>query len=144
MLRCYEKGFEILGKVPESLRSSVTHFDQNRVEDIYRVEVEFKAETKHIPWLALTERDEAFAGAYPFCAELLPDVAHVKFQTLPDFRPQMELETALDHCHRAYGGILRAALLAHGGDADKVLQRVVGLTPSRALIEAGVLTCEHR
>jgi DNA relaxase NicK len=143
MLRCYEKGFEILGKVPESLRASVTHFDSNRVEDIYRVEVEFKAETKHIPWHALTDRDEAFAGAYPFCADLLPGVAHVKFQTLPDFGPQVEMETALDHCRRAYGAIIRAGLMAHGGDAEKVLQRITGTTPSRALIEAGILTCHH-
>ena len=143
MLRCYEKGFEMLTKVPESMRAAVTHINGSLVGEIYRVELELKAETKHIPWTALQGRDEVFAGAYPFCAELLPETAHVKLMTLPDFKPRAELETALDHCRRAYGGIIRAALLAHGGDLAKVIDRVASVEPSRALIEAGILTVEH-
>lgn len=143
MLRCYEKGFEMLQRVPESLRAGVTHIDGNAVAEMYRVELELKAESRFIPWTALNQRDEVFAGAYPFCAELLPGAAHVKLQALPDFRPRCELETALDHCRRAYGGIIRAALMAHGGDVAKVLERVSATEPSRALIEAGVLTVAH-
>jgi DNA relaxase NicK len=143
MLRCYEKGFEMLRRVPECIRSTVTHIDGSQVESIYRVELELKAETKFIPWTALMARDEVFAGAYPFCAELLPDAAHIKLQTLPDFKPRADLETALDHCRRAYGGIIRAALLAHDGDLAKVLERVSSPEPSRALIEAGILTVQH-
>lgn len=143
MLRCYEKGFEILTKVPESIRSTVTHIEGNRVEEIYRVELELKNVDKHIPWTAFLARDEVFAAAYPFCAELLPGVEHVKLQTMPDFKPLVELETKLDHCRRAYGAILRTAILAHGGDAAKVMERIVAESPSRALIDAGVLTIEH-
>jgi DNA relaxase NicK len=143
MLRCYEKGWEMLTRVPESIRSNVTHIEGNRVGEIYRVELELKAETKHIPWTALLQRDEVFAAAYPFCAELLPNAGHVRLQALPDFRPRAELETALDHCRRAYGGIIRAALMAHGGDVSKVLERVASEKPSRALIDAGILTVEH-
>jgi phage replication initiation protein len=143
MLRCYEKGFEMLTKVPESLRATVTHIDGHLVAEIYRVELELKAETKHIPWTALQGRDEVFAGAYPFCAELLPGAAHVKLQTLPDFGPRVALESAIDNCRRSYGAIIRAALLAHGGDGRKVLERLASETPSRALIEAGVLTVAH-
>lgn len=144
MLRCYEKGFELLQIVPESLRDHVTHIEGKEVGNIYRVECEFKAETKFIPWSAIGERDQVFAGAYPFCAELLPDVEDVrKLQTLPDFKPRADLETALDHCRRAYGGIIRAALMAHNGDGSKVLERLASVEPSRALIEAGILTCDH-
>lgn len=143
MLRCYEKGFEILSKVPESIRATVTHLEGNRVEEIYRVELELKNVERHIPWTAIMARDEVFAGAYPFCAELLPGVEHVKLQAMPDFKPLVELETKLDHCRRAYGAILRTAVLAHGGDASKVLERILAESPSRALIEAGVLTIEH-
>lgn len=143
MLRCYEKGYEMLTRVPESWRATVTHIEGNAVGEIYRVELELKAETKFIPWSAIGQRDEVFAGAYPFCAELLPEAQHVKLMTLPDFRPRCDLETALDHCRRAYGGILRAAVLAHGGDVAKVLERVSGPEPSRALIEAGILTVAH-
>lgn len=143
MLRCYEKGFEMLSQVPESMRRTVTHINGEQVEKIYRVEVEFKANDKIIPWPSLTGRDEVFVGAYPFCAELLPGVQVKKFPSMPDFNPLVKLETSLDHCRRAYGGILRAAVLAHGGDVEKVFNRILSREPSRALIEAGVLTVEH-
>lgn len=156
MLRCYEKGFEILQKVPETMRRTVTGFanptcpdaSMANVEDIYRVEVEFKNETKFIPWFCVNgRRDEAFAGAYPFCAELLGRVSGYRMNTLPDFAPRATLETSLDHCRRAYGPILRAALMAHGGDEQamlRVMARVMAEQPSQALIDAGVLTVEHR
>lgn len=143
MLRCYEKGFEMLARVPESLRASVVEIQGAPVELIYRVELELKAETKFIAWSSIGARDEVFAGAYPFCAALLPGVAHVKLQTLPDFKPKCDLEAGLDHCRRAYGSIIRTALMAHGGDVAKVLERISSESPSRALIEAGVLTCSH-
>jgi phage replication initiation protein len=146
MLRCYEKGFEILSQVPESLRASVTHIEGNRVEEIYRVELELKNVDKHIPWTAFLARDEIFAAAYPFCASLMPGVDHIKLQTLPDFKPRADMETKLDHCRRAYGAILRTGVLAHGGDQAaklKVLERICSDQPSRALIESGVLTVEH-
>lgn len=143
MLRCYEKGLEMLTKLPESLRRDVTHIQGSVVEQIYRVELELKAETKYIPWTSITGRDEVFAGAYPFCAKLLPGVKEVVLEKLPDFKPIMALETSLDHCRRAYGPILRAALLAHGGDREKVFSRVLSELPSRALIDAGVLTVSH-
>lgn len=155
MLRCYQKGFEILTKVPESIRNSVTGFANPtspdaswaKVEDIYRVEVEFKNETKFIPWFCVnSKRDETFAGAYPFCAELLGRVGGYKMQTLPDFAPVATLETALDHCRRAYGPILRTALMAHGGDQAamlRVMDRILSDQPSHALVDAGVLTVEH-
>jgi DNA relaxase NicK len=143
MLRCYEKGFEMLTKVPESIRATVIEINGHRVEQIYRVELELKAESKRIHWGALVERDQVFAAAYPFCASLLPGCDHVKLEALPDLVPQLELEASLDHCRRAYGAIIRTALLAHDGDAIKVLERIAGTEPSRALIEAGVLTCSH-
>jgi hypothetical protein len=33
--------------------------------------------------------------------------------------------------------------MAHGGDESKVMKRIMSETPSRALIEAGVLTVDH-
>jgi DNA relaxase NicK len=113
------------------------------VEDIYRVELELKAESKFIPWSAIGTRDEVFAGAYPFCADLLPGAPHIKLESIPEFRaPQMELEKALDHARRAYGGIVRIARMAYGDDR-KVLERISSEKPSQALIEAGVLTVTH-
>lgn len=143
MLRCYEKGFEMLTRVPQTWRASCSEINGRRIDQIYRVELELKPETKVIAWSAIGQRDEVFAGSYPFCADLLPGVAHVKLNPFPDLNPVLDLEASLDHCRTAYGGIIRAAILAHGGNVEKVLERISSMTPSRALIEAGVLTCDH-
>jgi len=146
MLRCYEKGFEMLQLVPEGLRRTVSHINGNLVENIYRVELELKPENKVIDWFAITQRDQVFAGAYPFCAELLPGVEHARLTPFPDLKPVMVLESAVDNLRRAYGATVRAAYEAYGGDLEareKVLDRIMSPTPSRALIEAGVLTCDH-
>ena len=52
-VRCYEKGFEVLNKcgIPENLKSACTHIEYNgvgkvKVDDLYRVEVEFKDRTR--------------------------------------------------------------------------------------------------
>jgi len=146
MLRCYEKGFETLLLVPESIRSNVTHIYENKVEDIYRVELELKAENKIIDWGSIGRRDQVFAGAYPFCAELLPGVEQVRLSPLPDLKPLMALAAGLDNCRRAYGAIIRAGVLAYGDSPEarqKVFEMIESPTPSRALIDAGVLTCSH-
>lgn len=141
-LRCYEKGFELIKDVP-FLKATATHIGDHKVEDIYRVELEMKDVDKVIPWEAINGRDEVFAGAYPFCAALLPGVPHWRMLGLPDLKPKAALETALNHCRVAYGPTLRAALMAFNGDASKLLERVLAETPSHALVEAGVLTVEH-
>lgn len=141
-LRCYEKGFELIKDVP-FLKATATHIGEHKIEDIYRVELELKDVDKLIPWEAIRGRDQVFAGAYPFCAALLPGVPHWRMLNLPDLKPIATLETALDHCRVAYGPTLRAALMAFNGDGSKLLQRVLSETPSHALVEAGVLTVEH-
>lgn len=141
-MRCYQKGFEMIKDVPQ-FKDKITHVNGHKVEEIYRVELELKAVDKEIPWEVIGRRDDVFAGAYPFCAALLPDAPHWVMKSLPDFKPQATLEASLNHCRVAYGSILRAAVLAHGGDVQKVMARVLAETPSQALIEAGVLTVDH-
>jgi DNA relaxase NicK len=141
-LRCYEKGFELIKDVPH-LKDSITHIGQHKIDEIYRVELELKDVDKLIPWEAIHGRDQVFAGAYPFCAALLPGVPHWRMLALPDFKPKACLDTALNHCRVAYGPTLRTALMAFNGDSAKLLERVLADTHSRALIDAGVLTVCH-
>lgn len=141
-MRCYEKGFEIIKDVPH-FRNTITHIQGSKVEDIYRVELELKAVDKPILWSAIGRRDEVFAGAYPFCAQLLPGVPHFVMPRLPETKSIMTLDAALNHCRVAYGAILRAALMAHDGDIQAVMSRVLAESPSQALIDAGVLTVSH-
>lgn len=145
-VRCYEKGFEMLAKIglPENLKASCTHLEYNgvgkvRVEDLYRCEVEFKDVDKVLPYTMLTDRDSYFAGANPFCASLLPDAPERRVMGLPDFNAKAALAVQLEHCRRAYGAIIRTAILAHG-DERAVLEMITANRPSDRLIAAGVLS----
>jgi phage replication initiation protein len=141
-LRCYEKGFELLKDVKKR-KDEITHIGGDRVEDIYRVEVEFKAVDKFIPWSAVLERDAFFGGAYPFCARVLDQAELRVMDSVPDIKAQVTLDNALENCRVSYGAILRTALDAFDGDREAVLSRVLALTQSDALIRAGVLTIAH-
>lgn len=138
-LRAYEKGFELASKYP----MEVTHIDGKRVEDIYRVEVEFKAENRPIPWETVERRDQYFAGAYPFCADVLPGVKPDILLRRPERAPQADLQAALANCRTQYGAVLYTALHAFEGDMTAVWDRVVGDHHSDSLLEAGVLLVQH-
>jgi len=153
-LRCYEKGWELLKSLPPNapfklntdIVIEVDHFGPVRAADLYRVELELKNVDKFIPWTAINRRDEVFASAYPFCAELLPDLPHFHIQAIPSFKPRAALAKALFNLSRSYGGTLKAAHLAYGGDDAALLQiakRVLAAEPSRHLVEKGVLTVDH-
>lgn len=139
--RAYEKGLELAAKVGHGLQ--VTHIDGKRVEDIYRCELELKAENRPIPWDVIERRDQYFAGAYPFCADVLPGVEADILMRRKERLPQMELAAALANCRTQYGAVLYTALHALGGDMTAVWDKVIGDHHSEPLLEAGVLLVDH-
>lgn len=142
--RGYEKGLELAGKSPAArLGMLVSHIDGKRVEDIYRCEVELKAENTTIPWEVIDRRDQYFAGAYPFCADVLPGVEADILQRRPERAPQNELAVALENCRIQFGQTLYTALRAYGGDMTTVWDKVVGDKHCQRLLEAGVLLVDH-
>lgn len=145
--RCYEKGWEMLSKLPEGFRSQVTAVEYNgQMVDpalLYRVEVELKSdEGIYIPWRALTDPDDYYAGACPFLASLLPKAAPVVIQKMPDFKPKLEAIAALEHCRLAYGGAMRAVIAAGLMTREELLDAVIGEKPSERLVRSGVMTLE--
>lgn len=142
LLRCYEKGFEQIKDVPH-FKDQITHIEGFKVEEIYRVELELKDVDKIICWEAIEGRDSVFAGAYPFCEEIMPDVPVWRMLTLPNLKPEMTIARATENVRRSYGPTLRALLMAHGGDAQKVMALVAADQPSTALVAAGILTLAH-
>lgn len=141
--RGYEKGFEMLTKLPKSEAEAVTHIDGFRVQDIYRSEVEFKVESAPIPWELIGRRDEYFAGAYPFCADILPGVDADILQRRPERAPQTDLRAALAYCREMWGSTLFTALTAAHGDIGALIAQIVGTEHNKALVAAGVLQVEH-
>ena len=138
-LRAYEKGYEMNAKAGGNL----THIDGHPIEDIYRTELELKASATDLPWSLIERRDEYFSGAYPFCAELLPNVDADVLQRRPDREPQTDLSAALANIKIQYGATLFTALHAYGGDMTTVWDRIIGTEHSKPLLEAGVLLVDH-
>jgi DNA relaxase NicK len=137
--RAYEKGFQLAGK----LRGEITHIDGHRIEDIYRCELELKSESTPIGWDVIERRDQYFAGAYPFCADVLPGVEADILMRRKERAPQMDLAAALENCRIQFGPTLYTALRAYHGDISAVWEKVCGTHHAQALLDAGVLLVEH-
>jgi DNA relaxase NicK len=142
-LRAYEKGKEMAAKYSAALPFQVDSIDGHRIEDIYRVEVELKAETRAIPWEVIERRDQYFTGAYPFCADVLPGVEADILQRRPERDAQLSLASALGNLRKQYGATLYTALRAYQGDMTAVWDQVVGDHHNQDLIDAGVLLVDH-
>jgi phage replication initiation protein len=141
-MRCYEKGFEMAGKI-KRLPGELTHIDGFRIEDIYRCEVELKAVSSDIPWEVIERRDQYFAGAYPFCADVLPGVEADILQRRPEREPQTDLAVALENCRIQFGPTIYTALMAYNGDMTAVWDKIIGREHNGALVDAGVLLVDH-
>jgi len=142
--RAYEKGYEMVAKFGPGLSGlGISQIDGKRVEDIYRCELELKAESGPIPWDCIGRRDHYFAGSYPFCSDVLPGVEADVLMRRPSRAPQSDLAAALANCKTQYGAALFTALTAYHGDLGAVFERIVGDHHSDALLEAGVLLVEH-
>ena len=138
--RAYEKGFELAAKCRGT---EVTHIDGHPLEDIYRCEVELKAENTPIGWDVIERRDQYFAGAYPFCADVLPGIEADILMRRKERAPQTDLAVALENCRIQFGPILYTALRAYHGDIGAVWDKVIGDHHCDALTNAGVLLVDH-
>ena len=142
-MRCYEKGYEICGKLESRFGMTFSKIDGFNVEDIYRCEVELKAVSSVIPWDVVDRRDQYFAGAYPFCADILPGIEADILQRRPARQPQIDLKAALANLKIQFGPTLYTALYAYHGDLTAVWDQVVGEHHSLPLVESGVLLVDH-
>lgn len=141
-MRCYEKGFEMLAKMGRN-PAPEDDLEGCKIEDIYRCEVELKAQNTAIPWEVIERRDQYFAGAYPFCADVLPGIEADILKRRPERDCQIALDMALENCLIQYGPTLFTALSAYGGDVFAVWDRIVARHHNKALLEAGVLLVDH-
>ena len=142
-MRCYEKGHEMLSKLACRVPGQITHIEGSPIADIYRCEVELKAVTTDIPWEVVERRDQYFAGAYPFCADVLPNVETDILKRRPEREAQTSLATALENLKIQFGPTIFTALMAYNVDMTAVWDKIVGDHHNQSLIEAGVLLVDH-
>jgi phage replication initiation protein len=138
-LRCYEKGLELVKSFPAG---TVTELNGIPVQDIYRVELELKASDGPLPQDIIDNRDQYFAGAYPYLQTLI-DVKPEVFVQPREKGPQNSLASMLANVRRQYGSTLFTALMAHQGDIGAVWEKIVGHKHNDDLLAAGVLLVDH-
>lgn len=165
--RGYEKGLQILGPMltaaddrdesgDRSLalycsrqfrqvknEAGVTSMESFVIRDWWRDEVEFKPVNQPLPLDLVENRDQYFAGAFPYLAKVLPTVDAQMLCTRRDRMPQTELAKALERIKIQNGSTLYTALRCFGGDLGLLLEKVIGHKHNKALIDAGVLLVDH-
>jgi phage replication initiation protein len=142
-MRCYEKGFQMANLYGGKMPGLISHIDGCAIEDIYRCEVELKAANTVIPWEVIDRRDQYFAGAYPFCADILPNVECDILKRRPEREAVVTLAAALENCRIQFGPTIFTALAAYHGDMTAVWDKIMGDHHSQPLLEAGVLLFDH-
>jgi DNA relaxase NicK len=154
--RGYEKGMQLLGpqmiaaqeRDPESFDLAAWFTkDEVRLEvddqgharpvlfelrDWWRDEVEFKPVDNPLPLDIVEQRDQYFAGAYPYLAKVLPMADAQPLITRRERMPQLELAKLLQTIRHQYGNSLFTALHAYHGDLGAVWDKIVGRKHPRA------------
>lgn len=133
--RGYEKGLQMAAKGPQG----TTHIGGVPVGDMYRCELELKAKSGELPADLIDNRDQYFAGAYPYLQHVLHDVLPEVMVIDRRLAPRLNLERALEHIREQYGSTLFTALTVHQGDIGAVWERICGRTHNEALLRAGAL-----
>ena len=145
-LRAYEKGKKEFGDLPPEashagLWALSTRDDDGKLVALdawFRVELELRAAKRPLTLDVIPERDQYFAGAYPFLQEILPQV-EPQVLVRPERIAQANLERALWHIRRQWGSTLFTAITAYDGDVFRVWNRIVGKEHNERLVHDGVM-----
>lgn len=146
-VRVYEKGLEVFSKLPKDLRDASHERSQAKdmvfsVEDaVYadkwlRIEIEFSRQKKDLPLEMLIDRDQYFAGAYPYCADclgLVDGLRPVSLKTELD----VDLIKLIGHGQKAYGSLV-FTLKELGFTDSEVVQVLSSGKLSSKLVRSGV------
>jgi phage replication initiation protein len=113
------------------------------LRDWWRDEVEFKPVNQPLPLDLVENRDQYFAGSYPYLAKVLPSVEAQPLITRRERMPQLELAKMLEQVCMQYGNTLFTAMHAYEGDISAVFSKIVGKKHNKELVAAGVLLVDH-
>lgn len=140
--RGYEKGFELLKNFPATDRQNIIEIDGVPVADIFRLELELNAKNVALPLDIIDNRDQYFAGAYPYLQRVI-DVEPEVWRQSRDLNPRLELRAAAAQVKFQYGTLINTILLALGGDVGATLDMIRGDKVHEQLLAAGVCDVDH-
>lgn len=148
--RAYEKGKKEFGDLPARVKLhgpwSVRVQEDNATEDSpsfpmadwVRLELELRSSKRELPLEVIAQRDQYFAGAYPYLSEVLPEVVP-EILVRPEHIAEADLQKALALIRNQWGTTLFTALTIYQGDIGEVMGRIVGDRHNERLVKAGAL-----
>ena len=86
----------------------------------------------------IAERDQYFAGAYPYLQEVLPDV-EPQIMVTPQQVAEANLRRSLAIVRQQWGSTLHTALTVYEGDVFAVWKQICGNEHNERLVRAGAL-----
>lgn len=137
--RGYEKGLQLAAL---SKLSGLTHIDGAPIEDMYRCELEVKAKSGTLPSDLIDNRDQYFAGSYPYLQHVLHEVEPEVLKLDRRLAARCELNRRLETIREMFGTSLYTALVVNHGDIGAVWERIVGSKHNDDLVRAGALLLE--
>lgn len=152
--RGYEKGLQIWGKLPDDIKKRFQPSaifleaewgcDDRTLPDLwFRSEVQYNNADRVLPPEMLVERDEFYAGAYPWCAKIIGKTDGIRPKMIPP--PEAAtLLSQLNACKASYGPFIRALRVIRPDlPSDVILDLLCADKVSSSLLRAGALGPEH-
>lgn len=145
MGRVYEKGLEIFARMPEELREQCIEREASlegekfQADNWLRLEAEYKRVDKDrpLPFEMLLQRDQYFAGAYPYFAEVLGTSdglrpVHVKSDV------EIDMVNLIHHAKRSYGRLIHS-MRDLGLSADEIVRELSSDRHNAKLLKSGII-----
>lgn len=150
-IRCYEKGLERYAKLTKNLQPHERESFFNKIDyllcsdlieggaetkllDWYRLEVQYGNADRVLTIETITNRDNYFSGAYPFCEEMLKVE-----RAIPVRKPnglEVDIEQTFSHIRHQYGSFI-TTMLQMGMTPEEVLAKIVNGKTSQRIIRHG-------
>lgn len=153
MARIYEKGLEVFEKLPSVYKTvsearEVEYVDNGGVvpfaDTWLRVEIEFNCQDKDrpIPLEILTDRDNYFAGSFPYCANVLPLATPVRPKNLMTDK-EVSLVKLLAACRTSYGSLVHTLQSVGVKDAE-IIELLTNGKVNKRLQQSGMLSAMEK
>lgn len=149
-IRCYEKGLERFCKLyadlpdnekPPAELMTCADVSEGMGESLllnwYRLEVQYGNNDRELNIDMITDRDNYFVGAYPFCEEALKMNTGKTPPRVPN-NLETDIELMLKHMSDQYGSFV-TSLLSMGWKPEQIIQKVANGKQSQRIIKAGAL-----
>lgn len=148
MARIYEKGLEVFARLPDSVRAACTepgalvygpddHAPEGTIADQWlRVEIEYKAEDVVLELDMITQGDDYFRAAYPFCERVMGAGDGKRPRALMKV-VDLNVERVFLNLRNGYGNAIHT-LKSCGYSDTQIIDRVNTGVQNQKMVKAGI------